>query len=117
MEKLELKADVTPELIRLGIRRSFNFCPLGLAITDAYVEKTGHPLDELEVIVLDGSADIVQIKRGRKKKIAALDLPEEANSFMARFDDGQDVEPVVYELKGRFTPAAPEILDWREDDA
>lgn len=85
-----MRIAVTEADIANGCRLQATSCPVALALTRSLAALGCDPEDEVHVCW-----GTKQIQIGD----AVIPMPDEVQDFAGRFDDGQEVEPFVFELE------------------
>lgn len=80
-----MKIKVTKRNIQDGVPKSYEYCPIALALRDIFGTVSVNP-DKIRII---------RPETGRKK---FLPLPQEARNFIRLFDDGGTVKPFEFEI-------------------
>jgi len=79
-----MKVTVTQQHIDKGVKGSCGFCPIALAIKEAF---------NTDYVLVASDLDIGE-------SIRDFPTPEEVQQFYCDFDRGQPVQPFTFELKG-----------------
>jgi hypothetical protein len=81
--------NVTAEHIARGTRDSCRFCPVALAVKEAF--------PNIELVAVD-SAHVTMGGGPRRGGWIEIDLPDGATRFIETFDIGDPVQPFTFEL-------------------
>lgn len=86
---MPITIDVTAEHIKKGKRKNCKLCPIALAARGVIPE---------DWIWVDQCALTVRVDGPDIPSYPSYSLPEDAQEFIRRFDQGYEVEPISFEI-------------------
>lgn len=81
-----MKIRVTKDCIKDGDKDNMDYCPIGLAM------RRRSDFGDVKV-----DQEAIYFTRGERHYVRVL--PQDAQDFIARFDDGKPVEPFTFEIE------------------